>query len=210
MRRPPNQEWFYRWRPQTFLSPTHLFWLSLLVAWGDTCTGSQYVPLPEGLLCLPAQSQEYGGDSRRQAVTLGELDRAVDGPEPISRTGICSFVQMSTARALQNDLQQVRMSLTKYSETDFMRVAWGATSSSGPCAHCPALWSSIGICHWTPELAGPPLAPCAFHRWEQVPLSTWHVNGSGEAVENNMTGLVLGQWWSGEAYPWRDAQTSTG
>ncbi|KAI9527588.1 hypothetical protein NQZ68_028810 [Dissostichus eleginoides] len=30
----------------------------------------QYVPLPEGLLCLPTQSQEHGGDSRRQA---GEL-----------------------------------------------------------------------------------------------------------------------------------------
>ncbi len=40
----------------------------------------QYVPWPEGLLCLPAQSQEHGGDSRRQAVTLGELDRAVEGP----------------------------------------------------------------------------------------------------------------------------------
>ncbi len=26
----------------------------------------------------PAQSQEHGGDCRRQAVTLGELDRAVD------------------------------------------------------------------------------------------------------------------------------------
>ncbi|KAI4902937.1 hypothetical protein NFI96_005134 [Prochilodus magdalenae] len=37
----------------------------------------QYVPLPQGLLCLPA---EYGGDSRRQAVTLGELDKAVEGP----------------------------------------------------------------------------------------------------------------------------------
>ncbi len=39
------------------------------------------------------------------------------------------------------------------------------------------------------------------------------VKGSGEAVENvmlpvtlfSMTGLVVGQWWSGEAYPWRDS-----
>ena len=37
----------------------------------------------------PAQSPEHGGDSRRQAVTLGELDRAVEGPQPISRTDIC-------------------------------------------------------------------------------------------------------------------------
>ncbi len=35
---------------------------------------------PEGLLYLPAQAQEHGGDSRRQAVTLGELNRAVEGP----------------------------------------------------------------------------------------------------------------------------------
>ncbi len=27
-------------------------------------------------------------------------------------------------------------------------------SSSGPYAHCPTPWSSIDICHWTPELAG--------------------------------------------------------
>uniref|UniRef100_A0A3Q3WNH5 RING-type domain-containing protein n=1 Tax=Mola mola TaxID=94237 RepID=A0A3Q3WNH5_MOLML len=44
----------------------------------------QYVPLPEGLLCLPAQAQEHGGVSRRPAGTRGELDRAVKGPYPIS------------------------------------------------------------------------------------------------------------------------------
>ncbi|TWW56335.1 hypothetical protein D4764_08G0003220 [Takifugu flavidus] len=38
----------------------------------------QYVPLQEGLLCLPAQSQEHGGDSRRQVVTPVELDGAVE------------------------------------------------------------------------------------------------------------------------------------
>lgn len=32
----------------------------------------QYASLP-GLLCLPVQSQEHGGDSGRQVVTLGEL-----------------------------------------------------------------------------------------------------------------------------------------
>ncbi len=63
----------------------------------------------------------------------------------------------------------------------------GPTSSSWPCAHCPAPWSSIGICHWTPELAGLPLAPCAFHRREQVhPEHVTDVKGSGEAVENVM------------------------
>ncbi|KAK3534550.1 hypothetical protein QTP86_016626 [Hemibagrus guttatus] len=64
--------------------------VSLLVAWGDTWTlqrlhrqsnssrmAHQYVLLAEG---LRAQSQECGGDSRRQAVILGELDRTVEGP----------------------------------------------------------------------------------------------------------------------------------
>ena len=51
-------------------------------------------------MCLPAQSPEHGGDSRRQAVTLGELDRAVQGPKPISRTDICCFVQGGTGCAL--------------------------------------------------------------------------------------------------------------
>eukprot|EP00064_Thunnus_orientalis_P024358 superscaffoldBa00010320_g24647 len=46
-----------------------------------------YVRSQEGLLCLPAQSQEHGGDIRRPAVTQGELDRAVDGHQPSSRTG---------------------------------------------------------------------------------------------------------------------------
>ncbi|XP_061142429.1 uncharacterized protein ndufv3 [Syngnathus typhle] len=45
------------------------------------------------------QSPEHGGDSRRQAVTLGELDRAVDGPHSISRTDICCFVQGGTEPA---------------------------------------------------------------------------------------------------------------
>ncbi|TWW65542.1 hypothetical protein D4764_21G0004420 [Takifugu flavidus] len=38
-----------------------------------------------------AQSQEHGGDSRKRVVTPGELDRAVEGPETLSRIGICSF-----------------------------------------------------------------------------------------------------------------------
>ena len=47
-------------------------------------------------MCLPAQCPEHGGDFRRQAVTPGELDRAVEGPQPISRTNICSLVQVGT------------------------------------------------------------------------------------------------------------------
>ncbi|KAI3367251.1 hypothetical protein L3Q82_008303 [Scortum barcoo] len=50
----------------------------------------------EGLMCLPAQSPEHGGDFRRLVVILGELDRAIEGPQAISKTDTCSFVQGGT------------------------------------------------------------------------------------------------------------------
>ena len=79
-----------------FLNPTEVAQVVQLLQDGtSTCAGD--------LMCLPAQSPEHGGDFRRQAVTLGELDRAVEGPQHISRTDI--------------------MSLPKQSETYFMRVA---------------------------------------------------------------------------------------
>lgn len=40
-----------------------------------------------------SQSQEHGGHSQRQPVPLGELDRAVEGPQPISRISICAFIK---------------------------------------------------------------------------------------------------------------------
>ncbi|KAI3373870.1 hypothetical protein L3Q82_021976 [Scortum barcoo] len=40
--------------------------------------------------------QEHGGDFRRLVVILGELDRAVEGPQAISKTDTCSFVQGGT------------------------------------------------------------------------------------------------------------------
>ena len=43
--------------------------------------------LQEGLLCLPAQSQEHEGDTTRPAVTQGELDRSVEEHQASSRTG---------------------------------------------------------------------------------------------------------------------------
>ncbi|CAB1428941.1 unnamed protein product [Pleuronectes platessa] len=47
-----------------------------------------------------SHSQEHRGDTRRPAVKQRELDRAVDGHQPSSRTGICSFVRVGTGGAL--------------------------------------------------------------------------------------------------------------
>lgn len=47
-------------------------------------------------LCLPAQS--HGGDSRREAAILRELDMAIEGQ--------WDWYLMSTARALKRDLLQ--------------------------------------------------------------------------------------------------------
>ena len=47
----------------------------------------------EGLLCLSAQSQERGGDTRRLAVTQAKLDRAIEGHKPSSRTDIFYCVE---------------------------------------------------------------------------------------------------------------------
>lgn len=44
------------------------------------------------------QPTKQGGDSSRREVSLGELDGGMEGPEPISGTGICSFVQGRTGQ----------------------------------------------------------------------------------------------------------------
>ena len=54
-------------------------------------------------MCLPAQCPELGGDTRRQASTPGDVEGAVGGQPPSSRTAIWSFVQGGTG---QNNLQQ--------------------------------------------------------------------------------------------------------
>ncbi len=95
---------------------------------------------------------------------------------------------MSTARALQNYLQQangVNVSDKTIRNRLHECAPEGPSSSSGPFTHCPAPWNLIGICHWTPKLPGPPLVPCSFHRWEQVhPEHMW-------------------QTWKGLEKPWR-------
>ncbi|KAI3376330.1 hypothetical protein L3Q82_016812, partial [Scortum barcoo] len=57
-----------------------------------------------------AQCPEHGGATRRQASTSGDVEEAVGGQQPSSRTATSAFVQGGTGgplpRALQNDLQQ--------------------------------------------------------------------------------------------------------
>ncbi|CAB1457306.1 unnamed protein product [Pleuronectes platessa] len=71
-----------------------------------------------------AQSIEKGGDTRRPAITQGELYNAVEGHEPSSRIGICSFVQGGTGGTLpwHNKMTSSRLLVTKPSDTDPMRV----------------------------------------------------------------------------------------
>ena len=47
-----------------------------------------------------AHAQEHGGDTRKPTERQGELDTAVEGHQPSSRTGICSFVRGGTGGAL--------------------------------------------------------------------------------------------------------------
>ena len=97
--------------------------LSLLVAWGlpaahSGCTGS---PAPPGwhihtcrrkkVCCVSQQSQECGGDTRRRVVTRGDLDRTVEGQQPSSRTGICSFVRGGTGGALPEPYKMTSSSI---------------------------------------------------------------------------------------------------
>ena len=163
----PQSVWFYTPQTSSLLSiltvPLQfcvlLASLSPLVAWGSTCSpirlyrwsstsrmAHPYTQSQEGLLCLPAQSQEPGRDSRKLVITWGELDRAIEGHQPSSGTGICSFVQGKTRRVLSEPYRMtlsrllVCMFMTKLSETDSMR-----TSSSTTCANNTAPCGSIGI-----------------------------------------------------------------
>lgn len=82
----------------------------------------------------------------------------------------------------------------------------GPTSSSGPCPHCPALWSLIGICHRIPESAAPPLVPCAFQRWEQVHSEPMWQTWKGNIVQHDQFGGGSLMVWGGTHRPhtsWR-------
>ncbi len=155
MRRPPKQEWFYRWRPLTFFSYSSfwLFSLVLYLARVNFTTGSmrryldptevaQAVQLLQDATSILSIARRFAVSpstvsrawrrSRRQEVYSRRAGQGpLEGPYPIIRTGICSFVQEETGWALPEPYKMtssrplVWMPLTKQSETDFMRVAWG-------------------------------------------------------------------------------------
>ena len=107
-----------------------------------------YAPSQGGLLCLPAQSQERGGETRRWAVTRGELDRAVEGQQPSSRTGVCPFVWGGTGWALPEPYKMTSskllacMFLTKLSEKGLheggMRAQRPLVGPALTAQHCAA------------------------------------------------------------------------
>ena len=69
----------------------------------------------------------------------------------------------STARALQNDLQQAT-NVHVSAQTVRNRLHEGPMSTGGGCAYSPTPCRTFGICQRTPRLANLPLAPCALHR----------------------------------------------
>ncbi len=146
------------------------------------------------------------GHGRRRSLTHQQ-----DGYQGGTGWALPEPYKMTSSRPL------VWMSLTKQSETDFMRVAWGPDILYWTLCSLPGTMELDWHLSLNARIGRSATGTLCFSQMRAG--SPWaHVKGSGDAVENvmlpltsfSMTGLVVGQWWSGEAYPWRDAQTSTG
>ena len=123
------------------------------------------------------------------AVTQGELDRAIEGHQPSSRTGICSFEPRGTGGALPEPYLMtfsrllVSMFHTKLSETDSMRSAWGPDDLYWDLCSQPSTQQLDW--HWPeiPRISRSATAACSLHRWEQVHTKhmwqawAWQYNG---------------------------------
>ena len=177
-----------------------------------------YVLWQESLPCLQAQSQDYGANTRKRVTTQAELWK---GNNPAARPVSAPLCRRQHCQSPMK-LHPACYSCAFFWPNCQNQTPWGchegSTSSSRICAHSPALCSSICICQRTPELAVSPLVPCSLQTWMKVHyLHVTDMKESGDAVANimlpatssSMTGLAVGQWWSGKAYPWRVAQTST-
>ena len=179
-----------------------------------------YLWTQEGLLCLPAQSQEHGGDTGDLSLHKESWTGSQKDINPAAGLGSALCMRKnrrSTARALQNYLQQAAGAHV-FDQTVKNRLHEGGMKHRPPLVgpvpntvtaqHYAARLAfarehqNWPVCHWCPVL---------FTDESRFTLSTCE---SGDAVVNvmllitssSMTRLVVGQWWSGEANPWRFAQ----
>ena len=182
----------------------------LLKAWGSTCrsirlhrwSSSSRMAHPfmqSQEVCLPAQSKEHGQETRGSTITWREVNRAVEVHQPSSRTGICCFVWRGTGGAwlesykMTSSRLMVCMFLTKLSETDSMRVAWGP--STVHLRESPRMdRSSIGTPFSSQMGAGSQWARVTGIKKESADAM---VNVILPVSSSSMASLAVDQWWSG-------------
>lgn len=140
MRQPPKQEWFHIFFPFTFFDS---FLVVLYLAKVSFTTGGtrRYLNPTEDtqavqfhqdgfnmchcqkVCCVCQQSQEHGGDSRRQAVILGVIDRVVIGQQDSYLLHCASRYSVRATIDLRSDLQQASgVNVSDQNITDYMRV----------------------------------------------------------------------------------------
>lgn len=172
-------------------------------------------------MCLPAQFWEHGGDTKRWDASGGKLGKATTHNSQ-QQNRYLPFCARRREEHCQSPTIWPSAScwLAGYQTVKNRLNGWwhgGLTFSSGTCVYIPALWSSLifarehqneQVCYWH---------HVPFHRWEQVHTEhMWQMyrcKESGDAVVNVMClkyqpAWPVWQWWFGEIYPWRGAQTS--
>ena len=139
-----------------------------------------------------ASPLHYSLSSDSVLVTAGSVRRFPGSPAPpgwhiymCSRKKVCCVSQHSLKRMDQipGDCPSMTVSSSpcvtaKLSKIDSMRVTWGPyIPELDPCSQPSTVqlnWHSV-------ELAGQPLAPCSFHRWEKY--HTEHMWQAGKKLE---------------------------
>ena len=157
-----------------------------------------YRPPQEGLRCLQTQSQARGGDTRRRAITRGELNRAIEAQHPISRTGIYCFVRGGTGGALPEPYKMTSSGLLvcmMSSQPSTVQLDWHLPDNTGIGMF------TIGGPFSSQLRAGSQLAHVTYMKEYRDVVAIVLL----PATSSIITGLAVCHWWSGEAYPWRVA-----